>query len=218
MLNKFFDLQKKENFYYNGIYFIFVLVAVFSITYGTLYYFNITPKGMGRGEDIEEDYTTDYWLGDYDIKNDYVETYETKPDRILIPKINVDTTVAKPNSRDVSVLDQFLTKGSVYYPGSGTIEKGNIFIFGHSTTIKVVRNQAYKTFNGLEKLQYGDEIFVETERGKYVYKVNTVKLLNENDALIIFDNSKRLLTLTTCNTFGQKQERWVVEAEFYKSL
>jgi LPXTG-site transpeptidase (sortase) family protein len=133
---------------------------------------------------------------------------------VVIEKVGVDTIVGQPNTRDVSILDQHLTRGAVHYPGSGTVEQGNIFIFGHSTGIQVVQNQAYKTFNGIEKLQNGDEIRVEAEGQIYIYKVTSVKLFNEDDALITFDNSKRLLTLSTCNTFGAKQERWVVEAEF----
>lgn len=147
-----------------------------------------------------------------DIQSD---TY-TRPDRIKIDKIGIDSIINQPNSADVSVLDQSLLSGAVHYPGSGSIERGNIFVFGHSTNWKVVQNQAYKTFNGLEKLSKGDQIQIEANGNIYLYKVTNVMLVNEDDALVSFDSSRKLLTLSTCNTFGQKQERWVVEAELYQ--
>jgi len=138
----------------------------------------------------------------------------TRPDRISIPKVGIDSNIEKPNTADVSVLDNSLTKGAVHYPGSGSVEKGNMFLFGHSTNWQVVQNEAYRTFNGIEKLESGDEIYIEADGETYVYKVKSVVLVDEDDALVEFDNSSRTLTISTCNTFGEKQERWVVEADF----
>ena len=137
------------------------------------------------------------------------------PSHITIPKINVDTPVSNPVSDSVSVLDEYLKSGSVHYPGSGSLSGGNMFIFAHSTGIKVVRNQAYKAFNDLNKLVAGDVINVSGEDGKtYVYKVSSVKLATDKDVLVKFDKTDQMLTLSTCNTFGEKSERYVVEAYF----
>jgi LPXTG-site transpeptidase (sortase) family protein len=210
----FEDKNKKELLSSAG-YFVVVTVAVFSITYFGLYMLGLVPSSLGGPERI----TDDYWVGDYDLID--VENYQqgqTRPDRITINKVGVDTIVENPNTRDVNALDQYLTNGAVHYPGSGTVEQGNMFVFGHSTGFQVVQNQAYKTFNGIEKLVDGDEITVEADGKIYIYKVSSVELFSEDDALITFDNTKRRLTLSTCNTFGAKQERWVVEAEFDREV
>ena len=90
-----------------------------------------------------------------------------------------------------------------------------MFLFAHSTGFKVVQNQAYKAFNNLKNLSAGDSIFVSGEDGKtYVYKVSSVKLATDKDVLVTFDGKDRMITLSTCNTFGQKAERYVVEAYF----
>jgi LPXTG-site transpeptidase (sortase) family protein len=140
----------------------------------------------------------------------------TRPDRITIDKVGIDSVIEQPVFRDVTTLDHALSSGAVHYPGSGTIEQGNIFLFGHSTGFSVVNNQAYKTFNGLNKLEEGDLITLEADGQDYEYRVENVYLADDSNVLVEFDSSQRRLTISTCNTFGQKQERWVVEAEFVK--
>ena len=136
-----------------------------------------------------------------------------KPNRIVISKIGVDATVANPNTTNVTTLDEYLKEGAVRYPDSGLLGAGNMFIFGHSTSIAVVHNQAYKTFNGLKDLKSGDLVKVYGETRTYIYRVTSVTLVDQNKALVEFGNSKNMLTLSTCNTFGAKSERYVVEAD-----
>ncbi len=204
-------------------YFTVILAGVFGVTYFLLFIFNLTP-GAKENRIADFDYATEYWLGTSDLIQ-ITQTGQmgepltaTRPDRIIIDKVGVNTIITNPNTRDVSVLDQNLSQGAVHYPGSGTIERGNMFIFGHSSGLANIRNQAYKAFNGIEKLNSGDQIKIIAEGKTYLYKVINVKLLNENEAMITFDNSARKLTLTTCNTFGSKQDRWVVEAVFDREL
>jgi LPXTG-site transpeptidase (sortase) family protein len=198
-----FDLKKPQN--KKAIYFIVVMTGVFGLTFLILDFVGFVPKNL-RVENIITD-------------NDLPKNIEslpgtlTRPDRIVIEKIGVNSKVLQPDSVNVTVLDEALKKGAAYYPGSGTIEKGNIFIFGHSTNWSVVQNQAYKTFNGLNKLENGDIITLGAGEQEFSYKVTNVELVDSNNALVKFDNSGQTLTLSTCNTFGQKQERWVVEAE-----
>jgi LPXTG-site transpeptidase (sortase) family protein len=137
------------------------------------------------------------------------------PTNIKISKIGVDVAISNPESDNVEVLDEYLKKGAVHYPGSGSLALGNMFLFAHSTGIKIVQNQAYKAFNDLKSLSAGDAISVSGEDGRiYLYKVFSVKLATDKDVLVTFDRKERMLTLSTCNTFGQKSERYVVEAYF----
>ncbi len=139
------------------------------------------------------------------------------PLRIEIPKLGIRTTVSNPTSAAISVLDAELTKGAVRYPGSGTPgEAGNVLIFGHSSQLPVVQNQAYKAFNDIQKLNAGDVIFVLGEEHAYVYAVESVSEANTaSDAVpLAVDGAK--LTLATCNNFGSKEDRFIVVANLVK--
>ncbi len=142
---------------------------------------------------------------------------EIQPLRIVINKVGVDSQIQNPNTTDTAVLDSELRYGAVHYPGSGTPGNGNMFLFGHSTNLSVVQNQAYKTFNGTQKLEKGDEVFIYSENQKHVYKVLDVRLVSAEETLVDFSVQKDMLTLSTCNNFGEKQERFVVEADYVRS-
>jgi LPXTG-site transpeptidase (sortase) family protein len=189
-------------------------LLIFAATYAVLALVGLVPEqlkfvsatpGPKPAEEEEVDYEAN---GPSETDTNLV------PDKIEIAKIGVSSVIQKPQSADVAVLDSALAKGATYYPGSGTLQGGNMFIFGHSTNWKVVNNPAYKTFNDLDKLAAGDEITLTADGKKYVYKVRSVRLASENDVLVNFSNDGRMLTISTCDTFGRKQDRWVVEAEF----
>jgi LPXTG-site transpeptidase (sortase) family protein len=225
--------QKKEIFY-----FVTILIVVFIASFIIFSGVGLAPTGLQIATYLEDSDAPSGTLGYYldseirplsgglqnidpqsaeykDYENSFYNynTY-TRPDKIVINKIGVNTIINQPNSRSVSVLDSALGTGAVHYPGSGTVEGGNMFIFGHSTGFQVVQNQAYKAFNNLDDLQYGDEISVFADGQEYIYKVTNVRLVDENNAEVRFDKGGRTLTLSTCNSFGAKQDRFVVEAEF----
>ncbi len=194
--------------------YIVIFVGVFAISFSVLYFLDLVPKNFKAPQD---DTLIDLIQKENPIQTNELENGMT-PDRITIPVAGVDSVILKPQSQNVVTLDQALTKGAVYYPGSGFIEKGNVLLFGHSTNWQVVQNDAYKTFNGLDKLNSGDEIFLQSGSRKFIYKVRKVSLLNENQAEIKLNTDEQILTLSTCNTFGAKQERWVVEAVFDREV
>ena len=136
------------------------------------------------------------------------------PIRIVIDKIGVDATVSNPNTKDVVTLDDYLKQGAVRYPDSGFLGLGNMLIFGHSTGINVVYNQAYKTFNGLKDLKIGDVIKVYGGSTIYEYKVTSVVMKPASEVEINLTSTKNMLTLTTCNVFGAKEDRYIVEADY----
>lgn len=136
------------------------------------------------------------------------------PEKVIINKIGINATVSNPDSTDNDVLNQYLLHGAVRYPGSGTLGHGNVFIFGHSTGIKIVNNQAYKTFNNLKGMNIGDDIEVESATKTYVYKVVSVTLIDSDQQWVDLTSTQDMLTLSTCDVFGQKQQRFVVQAMF----
>ncbi len=138
--------------------------------------------------------------------------YAEEPTRLVIPSISVDTVISNPKSTSYEILDAALTKSAVRYPGSGLPGIGNMFIFGHSTGFSVVQNQAYKVFNKLKNLKQGETITVYSKSAVYEYKVSSVKLVDKSKQLVEFDTVTNMLTLSTCDSFGREQDRYVVEA------
>lgn len=139
---------------------------------------------------------------------------QEKPVRVHAENVGLDVAVNNPISTEVAVLDDYLTRGAVRYPGSGTLGNGNLFIFGHSTSFKVVHNPAYQAFNGLKYLQPGDFVYVDSFDNTYTYVVSSVHLVDSREAFVDFSANKNELTLSTCNTFGKKEERYVVKAQY----
>lgn len=137
------------------------------------------------------------------------------PTRIVIPKIGVNTPIENPTSSDLATLDNALLKGAVRYPGSALLgQEGIMFLFGHQSGLPVVRNPAFKAFNDIQKLNAGDVIRVLSPDAAYEYRVLSVSLVEAEEALIPLSGNGRKLFLSTCNSFGDPGERYVVEAEF----
>lgn len=159
----------------------------------------------------------DKTVPDVATNNDVQDVY-TEPVRISIAKIGIDVKVLNPATSDIKVLDDALLYGAVRYPGSGDLEsKRNMFIFGHSSYLPVVHNQNYKAFNRIQELKEGDEIILYSKVKSYLYKVSGVKLTTAEAELVDLSSFDHKLILSTCNSFGKKEERYVVTADFVGS-
>ncbi len=140
------------------------------------------------------------------------------PVKISIPAINLSATIANPDTTDIAALDSLLLKGAVRYPTSATLgENGNLILFGHSSYLPIVRNQAYKTFDGIQKLRPGDAITVYSSDAAYSYRVRSVEKEDATSAAIPLSVSGKVLTLSTCDSFAAKTDRFVVTADFVSS-
>lgn len=146
----------------------------------------------------------------------YAAADDTRPLRITIPKVGIDTPVNNPNTTTVSGLDSALLKGAVRYPTSSLLgESGSMLIFGHQSYLPVVNNQAFKAFNSLQNVRAGDDVIVSSATTNYHYRVTSISYVDAGDAEIQIGGGARTLTLVTCDSFGkQKTKRYVVEAEF----
>ena len=123
-----------------------------------------------------------------------------------------------PTITTVAVLDKELLKGAVRYPTSAKLgEDGNVVLFGHSSYLPVVGNQAYKTFNEIQKLAVGDSITVYSSDTAYTYRVRSTTKEQASDRYIELSITGRVLTLVTCSSFGAKEDRFVVTADFVES-
>ncbi|MEK7628835.1 MAG: sortase [Patescibacteria group bacterium] len=139
------------------------------------------------------------------------------PERLVIHTIGVDLPVNNPEQTAIAALDYSLLTGAVRYPLSARLnEMGNVFLFGHSSSLPVVKNQMFKAFNRISELESGDTIQVIGGGMVHVYRVTSVRRTDVADALVdISTDSGRHLTLSTCDSFGGKSSRFVVEADFF---
>jgi len=142
-----------------------------------------------------------------------------EPVKIEIKKISLVADIANPTSTKAEILDTDLLKGAVRYPTSAKLgEAGNVVLFGHSSYLPVVGNQAYKAFNGIQKLVVGDVITVYSSDAAYEYRVKSVeKQSAASDAGIDLAVAGRVLTLVTCDSFATKSDRFIVTADFVES-
>lgn len=185
------------------------IYIAFLIIYTILVVFGFVPSSFeAKPNVIKEDSI------EKNIEVKEPEIIGADPIRIVIKDIGVDTLISNPTTTDVDILDEYLKKGAVRYPGSAQLGKGNVFLFGHSTGLRVVNNQAYKAFNNFKLLKGGEEIVVYSLHREYVYEVENIRLSKANEVFVDFSIKKNMLTLSTCNTFGQKEERYIVEAKF----
>lgn len=188
-----------------------VFIGVFLVSLGVLASLGIIP--VPRAEDI-----VDTAAGS-DQTSGIVANVGEHPVKIAAADIHLNQIVYNPDSADEKTLDVALLKGAVHYPGSGLLgEDGNVLLFGHSSYLPTVFNQAYKTFNGIQNLKTGQIITVSSSGTAYDYRVTSVRFAKATDDNVI-DLSKvgKKLTLVTCDSFKTKSDRFVVEAEFVGS-
>ena len=140
------------------------------------------------------------------------------PVSISIPSIKLETVVANPVTTDVATLDGELDKGAVRYPTSAKPgEQGNVIVFGHSSYLPLVKNPAYKAFNGIQNLEIGESIIVKGLSHQYVYRVVSVYSANAGTDGIPLTVEGSMLTLATCDSFGKVSDRFIVTAELVES-
>ncbi len=197
----------------NEVRFVLYFAGVFLVSFTLLYGLGLVPDELTDSRGILDTARFNAFKmiqGTDTTKNEPGE----EPTHITIPNAGVDIIVQNPTTKDNTILDEYLTKGTIRYPDSALLGAGNVLIFGHSSNWAVVHNKAYKSLNGIEKLKKGDMIYVDSASHRFTYSVDTVSLVDANKEYVDFSNNKNMLTLSTCNTFGAKSDRYVVEASF----
>jgi LPXTG-site transpeptidase (sortase) family protein len=89
-----------------------------------------------------------------------------------------------------------------------------VLLFGHSSYLPVIHNQAYKAFKGIQNLKDGEIIKVYSATTEYRYAVESVSVADANQDVIELSQTGKYLVLVTCDTFSKKSSRFVVVAKF----
>ena len=132
----------------------------------------------------------------------------------MIPTLERNVPVLNPETNDVTALDNGLLKGLVRHPDSALLgEDGNVLILGHSSYLPNVMNKNFQALNGIQKLKWGDVIELESEGTRYTYRVEKVYQAKASTVTIPTEVTAKRLTLVTCNSFGAKEDRFIVEAK-----
>ncbi|MEY3567354.1 MAG: hypothetical protein RLZ19_1368 [Actinomycetota bacterium] len=125
---------------------------------------------------------------------------------IAIPRIDVIQNLYR------GVTLPTLDKGVGWWPGTAMPgQVGNVVLGGHRTSKK-------KPFRNLDQLQSGDEIFLSSADGDFVYVVDRTFIVQPTDVWIIDQTTDATLTLFACHPPGSTRERIVVVANYSRQI
>jgi sortase A len=120
--------------------------------------------------------------------------------RLEISRIGVSVIIAEGTD------GRILRRAVGHIPGTALPgEQGNIAISGHRDTF----------FRALKDIQRNDEVTLTTLNGSYRYRVDTMKVVAEDDVAVLDNSGESVLTLVTCYPFyyvGPAPKRFVVRA------
>lgn len=136
------------------------------------------------------------------------------PVLLSIPALNKKVLVLNPASRDITSLDANLLKGVIRHPDSAVLgQPGNVFILGHSSYLPKVINKNFQALNGVQNLKWGDAIILQSFDTVYTYQVVKVYQAKAEDITVTIAEVGQHLTLATCNVFGTKEDRYIIDAD-----
>lgn len=144
-------------------------------------------------------------------------TVSLSANTLLIPSLGIQAPIVQSNTETEVAFQEALKSGVVHYPGTAAAgEKGNMYLFGHSSDY-VWNKGGYKTvFALLPNIAIGATIFVTNEDGQlfaYTVKETFVVRPDERWVLTAYGERERLLTLQTSYPLGTAFKRFIVRAE-----
>lgn len=191
------------------VVFFLVTVGVFTLTFGIFFIIDFLPE-KPETKSVPSEVVIEEVALDEEDTNKVIDPY---PTRIIFDSLDREVAVVNPESRSVAALDTALLSGAVRHPDSADFEnKGTIFLFGHSSYLPNVINKNFQAFNGIQKLTWGDTIRLQSSDTEYLYRVDRVYEASANDAEVKIETGESKLTLVTCDSFGSKADRFIVEA------
>ena len=198
------------------ITFFFVAMGVITLTYGLFVLVDFIPEAPKTKDTVPGvANTTDF------EKTESISSAVTKPAstealpvKIIFDSLgNREVPVMNPTSSDITVLNTALLSGALRHPESADLlHEGTMYILAHSTYLPNIKNPNYKAFNDIQKLKWGDIIRVQSKDLEYVYSVEREYEAKASTGEVPLQSEKAKLVLSTCNTFGTKDDRFIVEA------
>ncbi len=133
-------------------------------------------------------------------------TNVSKANRIIIPKIGVNSPIIESNNAKYA-----LNRGAWHTPTTSTPDKGsNMVISGHRYKYLPPNNL---TFYLLDKLVVGDMMSVQWQGIDYYYRVKQTKIVEPTEVSILNPTAATTLTVYTCDPIYSQEHRLVVIGE-----
>lgn len=131
-------------------------------------------------------------------ENPYEDVPVNEIGSIEIPKIGLSTTLYE------GVWLTVLNVGPGHWPGTAQAgEYGNMVIAGHRVTHS-------KPFRHIDDLAEGDEMIVNSPKGRFVYKVTGHQIVYPKDIWIVDQTPGYRITLFACHPPGSAAQRYVI--------
>lgn len=136
-----------------------------------------------------------------------ITTYETDGNRVVIPKIGVDTKILEWRNEDIMLWEEGAWRDpETAIPG----KTGNMVVGGHRFQYLPPNTT---TFYNLDKLRTGDHIEIYWEGLKYTYEVyNSFEVMPDGIWIKSQDTDQQELTLYTCTPVFSSARRLVIKA------
>jgi len=141
------------------------------------------------------------------------EKKEQYPQRITVPNIGIDAPIIFPESKNEYVLQKALEQGVIYWPDSSlSNEKGMTIIIGHSSAFPWYQGQYGSIFSLLNHLEQGSEIFLFSNKEKYIYQVIEKDIKAPKNLNFKAEEEKSVLYLVSCWPINTDWKRIIIKA------
>lgn len=124
--------------------------------------------------------------------------------RLIIPKLGVDTPIVSPESTDEFIIQKSLEQGVVLYPDSN-------IILGHSSAFPWYQGNYGSVFSLLNRLEKGDEIIIFSKEKEYTYQAIEKQIKLPKDLNI--ENQEDIFYLVSCWPINTDWKRIVVKVQ-----
>ena len=154
-------------------------------------------------KNLNTDYTNAYnWYPGQEVNNRLEVEYS-----LSIPRIGIKDALV--NNKDTDLTTHLVQYNADTYPPN----QGNTVIFGHSTLPQLYDPNDYKTiFANVHKLKVGDEIITKVNNQTYIYKIESVIVVEPEDTSVLAQNfSDSFITLITCTPPGTLWKRLIIK-------
>jgi len=134
---------------------------------------------------------------------------------IVIPKLSINSSVIKNvDPANSKIYQTALTQGVAHAQGSSLPgEKGNIFIFAHSSVNFLEALKYNSIFYLLPKLDINDPVMLYYRGNQFKYLVTEKKIINPDNMNLVTDKSSNTLVLMTCYPPGTNLKRYIIIAK-----
>jgi LPXTG-site transpeptidase (sortase) family protein len=124
---------------------------------------------------------------------------------LTIPKMNLELPILLGASREN------MAQGAVH------LTETSYPIGGENTNCVIAAHRGYSgaaMFRDIEKLELGDEIYIENFRETLTYKVVEIRIIDPTDIdQVLIQEGRDLVTLITCHPYRHNYQRYVVFCE-----